>query len=93
MITICLFHQHTQAHVEEFFGTELKALSGNVWSKGGIAFSKSQKIQSCEVTICSFEVSYSKNNMKASLKFEVEQVGGGDICVGGRGYGWVFAGI
>ena len=54
-------------------------------------FSKSEKIQTCEVRLSSFEVSYSKNNMKASLKFEVEQVGGG-LCFGGRGYGWVFDG-
>ncbi|KAJ7742019.1 hypothetical protein B0H16DRAFT_1563872 [Mycena metata] len=73
-----------------FFGDELKPLKGNVWSRGGEhpqrsfgffgggggGLSKSIKQGTCDVTIRSLEVNYSKNNLKCTLKFEVGQVGG-----------------
>ncbi|KAJ7691336.1 hypothetical protein B0H17DRAFT_1133857 [Mycena rosella] len=88
-VTIIEFN--TTAHLESFFGDELKPLKGNLWSRGGVptrgfgffgggggGFSKSVKHGACDVAIRSAEISYSKNNLKCTLKFEVGQVGGGD---------------
>ena len=70
--------QKTQAQVEEFFGGELKDLKGNQWTRGGgPRFAKSLKQGPCDVEIMSFEVNYSKNGMKCSLKFEISEVDGG----------------
>jgi hypothetical protein len=44
---------------------------------GGGGFSKSIKQGSCDVSIRSAEINYSKNNMKCTLKFEVGENGGG----------------
>ncbi|KAJ7473991.1 hypothetical protein FB451DRAFT_1034958, partial [Mycena latifolia] len=87
-VTIIEFN--TAAHLQSFFGDELKPLKGNLWSKGGVptrgfgffgggggGFSKSVKHGTCDVSIRSAEISYSKNNLKCTLKFEVGQVGGG----------------
>ncbi|KAJ7030200.1 hypothetical protein C8F04DRAFT_1222440 [Mycena alexandri] len=87
VVTIIAFNNAT--HIQNFFGDELKPLKGNVWSRGGIpmrgfgffgggggGLSKSIKQGSCDVTIRSLEVNYSKNNLKCTLKFEVGQVGG-----------------
>ncbi|PPQ69336.1 hypothetical protein CVT26_002568 [Gymnopilus dilepis] len=87
---VTIIHFTSQAHIEAFFGDELKPLKGNTWSRGGIpqrafgvgfggygsTFSKSQKLGSVDVSIQSMEVNYSKNNMKCSLKIEVMQQGG-----------------
>ncbi|KAJ6610762.1 hypothetical protein B0H10DRAFT_2224701 [Mycena sp. CBHHK59/15] len=43
----------------------------------GGGFSKSVKHGICNVSIRSTEISYSKNNLKCTLKFEIGQVGGG----------------
>jgi len=85
--------QKTKAEVEEFFGAELKDLKGYQWTRGGgPRFSKSLKQGACDVEITSFEVNYSKNGMKCSLKFEVSEVGGGYWSYGpsqrGSGFGW-----
>ncbi|KAJ6568968.1 hypothetical protein B0H19DRAFT_1256659 [Mycena capillaripes] len=82
--------KNTAAHLQSFFGDELKPLKGNLWSRGGVptrgygffgggggGFSKSIKQGTCDVSIRSAEISYSKNNLKCTLKFEVGQVGGG----------------
>ncbi|KAJ7715378.1 hypothetical protein B0H16DRAFT_500741 [Mycena metata] len=86
VVTIIEFNNAT--YIQNFFGDELKPLKGNVWSRGGIpqrsfgffsgggGLSKSIKQGSCDVTIRSLEVNYSKNNLKCTLKFEVGQVGG-----------------
>ncbi|KAF8318171.1 hypothetical protein DL93DRAFT_2076164 [Clavulina sp. PMI_390] len=64
--------------INELFGDELKPLKGDVWNIGGAPFfTKSKKLGTCEVEIISIEVSYSKNTSKASIKFEVDQIGGG----------------
>ncbi|KDR78721.1 hypothetical protein GALMADRAFT_223970 [Galerina marginata CBS 339.88] len=98
VVTIIQFN--SQAHFDSFFGDELKPLKGNVWSRGGMpqrtfgagfggfgsSFSKSQKLGAVDVSIRSFEVNYSKNNMKCSLKFEVVQQGGGGGCGGYSDY-------
>jgi hypothetical protein len=44
---------------------------------GGGGFSKSIKHGTVDVSIRTAEISYSKNNLKCTLKFEVGQVGGG----------------
>ncbi|KAJ7362955.1 hypothetical protein DFH08DRAFT_921150 [Mycena albidolilacea] len=89
--TVTIIEFNTAAHIQGFFGDELKPLKGNHWSKGGVptrsfgffggggggGFSKSVKHGPCDVSIRSAEISYSKNGMKCTLKFEVEQVGGG----------------
>ncbi|EDR00684.1 uncharacterized protein LACBIDRAFT_333918 [Laccaria bicolor S238N-H82] len=76
--TVTIIHFKTKAQVEEFFGNELKDLRGNRWTRGGGPhFAKSLKQGPCDVQINSFEVNYSKNGMKCSLKFEVSEVGGG----------------
>ncbi|KAJ7726567.1 hypothetical protein DFH07DRAFT_871651 [Mycena maculata] len=87
-VTIIEFH--TAAHLQAFFGDELKQLKGNVWSRGGVpsrsfgffgggggGFSKSIKQGTCDVSVRSAEINYSKNNLKCTLKFEVGQAGGG----------------
>lgn len=82
--------------MSEFFGTEMKGLKGNTWSRGGgPSFAKSVKLGTCDVTVHSLEVNYSKNGMKCSLKFEVHGVGDEDICFGGGGRRgmWVFGGF
>ncbi|KAJ7791771.1 hypothetical protein B0H14DRAFT_3500087 [Mycena olivaceomarginata] len=88
--TVTIIEFNTAAHIQGFFGDELKPLKGNHWSKGGVptrsfgffgggggGFSKSVKHGPCDVSIRSAEISYSKNGMKCTLKFEVGQVGGG----------------
>ncbi|CAK5279662.1 unnamed protein product, partial [Mycena citricolor] len=86
--TVTIIHLTNAAHVRDFFGDELKPLKGNTWSRGGIpqrgfgffggggGLSKSVKQGSCDVEIASAEINYSKNGMKCSIKFEVQQVGG-----------------
>ncbi|KAJ7650898.1 hypothetical protein FB45DRAFT_780155 [Roridomyces roridus] len=85
VVTIIQFN--TAAHLQSFFGDELKALKGNVWSRGGVptgggffrgggGFSKSIKQGTTDVNIRSAEINYSKNNLKCTLKFEVAQAGG-----------------
>ncbi|KAF8185867.1 hypothetical protein K438DRAFT_1919925 [Mycena galopus ATCC 62051] len=75
VVTIIEFN--TAAHLQSFFGEELKPLKGNLWSKGG--FSKSIKHGAVDVSIRSAEINYSKSSLKCTLnlKFEVGQVGGG----------------
>ncbi|KAK7065023.1 hypothetical protein R3P38DRAFT_2595420 [Favolaschia claudopus] len=88
--TVTIMEFNTPAHIQGFFGDEMKALKGNVWSRGGVptrgfgffgggggGFSKSIKQGTCDVTIRSLDVNYSKNSLKCALKFEVAQVGGG----------------
>ncbi|KAJ7193382.1 hypothetical protein GGX14DRAFT_589424 [Mycena pura] len=50
---------------------------GGLFGGGGSTFSKSVKHGTCDVAIQSVEISYSRNNMKCTLKFEVAQLGGG----------------
>ncbi|KAF8888721.1 hypothetical protein CPB84DRAFT_1837606 [Gymnopilus junonius] len=90
---VTIIHFNSQAHIDAFFGDELKPLKGNIWSRGGVpqrtfgagfggfgsTFSKSQKIGAVDVAISSLEVNYSKNNMKCTLKFEVTQLRGGGV--------------
>ncbi|KAF5376958.1 hypothetical protein D9615_007255 [Tricholomella constricta] len=87
---VTIIHFHSQAHIESFFGEELKPLKGNNWTRGGIpartfgggfggfgsTFTKSVKTGAVDIAIRSLEVNYSKNNMKCTLKFEVAQLGG-----------------
>ncbi|KAF7340480.1 hypothetical protein MVEN_01968300 [Mycena venus] len=89
--TVTIIEFNTAAHLQNFFGDELKPLKGNLWSKGGVptrgfgffggggggGFSKSIKHGTCDVSIRSAEINYSKNNLKCTLKFDVGQVGGG----------------
>ncbi|KAL1712321.1 hypothetical protein EV715DRAFT_259603 [Schizophyllum commune] len=82
----------TAGQVADLFEGELKALKGNRWTVGGLptrnfgggffgggpmTMSKSRKTGACDVTVLGLEVSYSKNNMKCTLKFDVNEVGGG----------------
>ncbi|KAF7367765.1 hypothetical protein MSAN_00840600 [Mycena sanguinolenta] len=79
----------TAAHLQSFFGDELKPLKGNLWSRGGVptrgfgffggggGFSKSIKQGTIDVSIRSAEINYSKTSLKCTLKFEVAQVSGG----------------
>ena len=46
---------------------------------GGARFAKSEKIGACDVRIQSMSVQYSANSMKATLKFDVYEVGGGAV--------------
>ncbi|KAG5636926.1 hypothetical protein H0H81_006359 [Sphagnurus paluster] len=90
---VTIIHFNSLAHIQSFFGDELKPLKGNHWTRGGLpsrsfgggffgggfgssTFSKSVKTGAVDVSIRSFEVNYSKNNMKCSLKFDVSQTGG-----------------
>ncbi|KAJ7933065.1 hypothetical protein B0H13DRAFT_1700934 [Mycena leptocephala] len=85
--TVTIIELNTAAHLQSFFGDELKPLKGNHWSRvptrgfgffgGGGGFSKSVKHGTVDVSIRAAEISYSKNNLKCTLKFEVGQVGGG----------------
>ncbi|KDQ11172.1 hypothetical protein BOTBODRAFT_468595 [Botryobasidium botryosum FD-172 SS1] len=66
-------------------------IKGNYWSRGGIpvrapfrfggfggnTMSKSVKQGAIDVRISHIEVNYSKNNMKCTLKFTLNQIGGG----------------
>lgn len=88
--------RQNKVQIADFFGGELKALKGNRWSRGGVpvrtfgagfggfgsTFAKSVKQGSCDVEIRSCDVNYSKNGMKCTMKFEVAQVGGGDVYGG-----------
>ncbi|TFK38758.1 hypothetical protein BDQ12DRAFT_705322 [Crucibulum laeve] len=86
-LTVTIIHFNTQAQISEFFSDELKTLKGNTWTRGGgPSFSKSIKTGACDVTINSFEVNYSKNGMKCTIKFGVEGEGGGGCYFGGRGH-------
>ncbi|KAJ7615249.1 hypothetical protein DFH06DRAFT_1145964 [Mycena polygramma] len=88
--TVTIIEFRNAAHLQSFFGDELKPLKGNLWSRGGVpsrsfgffgggggGFSKSIKQGTCDVSIRSAEINYSKNGLKCTLKFEVGQVGGG----------------
>ncbi|KAJ6605360.1 hypothetical protein DFH09DRAFT_967151 [Mycena vulgaris] len=86
--TVTIIELNNAAHLQSFFGDELKPLKGTLWSKGGVptrgfgsfgrsGFSKPVKHGACDVTVRCAEISYSKNNLKCTLKFEVEQAGGG----------------
>ncbi|KAI5836617.1 uncharacterized protein SCHCODRAFT_02522123 [Schizophyllum commune H4-8] len=83
---------YTAGQVADLFEGELKALKGNRWTVGGLptrnfgggffggghmTMSKSRKTGACDVNVLGLEVSYSKNNMKCTLKFDVNEVGGG----------------
>jgi hypothetical protein len=46
----------------------------------GSTFAKSAKLGPCDVSIRSLEVNYSKNNLKCTLKFEVDEIGGHGHC-------------
>lgn len=46
---------------------------------GGPRFAKSEKIGACDVRIQGMSVQYSANSMKATLKFDVYEVGGGSV--------------
>ncbi|KAH6884306.1 hypothetical protein BKA70DRAFT_1339607 [Coprinopsis sp. MPI-PUGE-AT-0042] len=74
-VTIMDFNQ---AQVFELLGPDCtKNLKGNLWTRGGApTFAKSVKMGMCDLDIHSLNVSYSKNNMKCTLKFEVEDVDG-----------------
>ncbi|KAJ6505838.1 hypothetical protein C8R47DRAFT_1102550 [Mycena vitilis] len=87
--TVTIIEFRNETHLQSFFGDELKPLKGNLWSRGGVpsrsfgffggggGFSKSIKQGTCDVSIRSAEINYSKNGLKCTLKFEVGQVGGG----------------
>ncbi|KAL1658801.1 hypothetical protein GGF50DRAFT_108253 [Schizophyllum commune] len=83
---------YTAGQVADLFEGELKTLKGNRWTVGGLptrnfgggffgggpmTMSKSRKTGACDVTVLGLEVSYSKNNIKCTLKFDVNEVGGG----------------
>ncbi|KAF9517716.1 hypothetical protein BS47DRAFT_1339244 [Hydnum rufescens UP504] len=75
--TVTIIRFHGAAQLEALFGGELKPLKGEKWSiGGGPSFAKSLKLGACDVDIDDLEISYSKNTMKATLKFEVSEVGG-----------------
>ncbi|KAH6905936.1 hypothetical protein BKA70DRAFT_1500148 [Coprinopsis sp. MPI-PUGE-AT-0042] len=67
-----------------FLGPECTSgLKGTLWTKGGgPRFAKSLQVGQCDLRINSLEVNYSKNAMKCTLKFEVEDVDG-DLSRGG----------
>ncbi|KZV68110.1 hypothetical protein PENSPDRAFT_634911 [Peniophora sp. CONT] len=71
------------AQAEEFFresGAKLDTLKGTRWTiGGGPRFAKSEKIGACDVRIQGMSVQYSANSMKATLKFDVYEVGGGSV--------------
>ncbi|KAJ6628397.1 hypothetical protein B0H10DRAFT_2160888 [Mycena sp. CBHHK59/15] len=87
-VTIIEFN--TAAHLQNLFRDELKPLKGIYGARAmsapflslcvfrpfGGGFSKSVKHGICDVSIHSAEISYSKNNLKCTLKFEISQVGG-----------------
>ncbi|KAH7101547.1 hypothetical protein BKA62DRAFT_703305 [Auriculariales sp. MPI-PUGE-AT-0066] len=84
-VTIIDFNRY---QVADFFGDELKALTGFRWSRGGIpqrnfgfmgiggGLSKSQNEGSCDVELRSLQINYSKNGMKCNMKFEVAETYG-----------------
>ncbi|TFY67070.1 hypothetical protein EVJ58_g1856 [Rhodofomes roseus] len=81
--TVTIIEFRTTAAIEDLLGDELKALKGNAWTRGGGPyFSKSIKQGSVDVDIIHLDVTYSKNGMKCSLKFEVEERGGGNHSFG-----------
>lgn len=49
---------------------------------GAPTFAKSIKQGQCDLDILHLDVNYSKNGMKCTLKFEVEEHGGGYTCMG-----------
>ncbi|KAH8118707.1 hypothetical protein DFH11DRAFT_1540827 [Phellopilus nigrolimitatus] len=61
--------------VEDLFGKYFKELKGNRYSVGGIMarFAKGEKIGLVALNINGLSVSYAKNTMKCTLKFEVEE--------------------
>ncbi|RDX46287.1 hypothetical protein OH76DRAFT_1457303 [Lentinus brumalis] len=71
------------SQAEAFFsegGAKLDTLKGTRWTiGGGPRFAKSEKIGACDVRIQSMSVQYSANSMKATLKFDVHEVGGGSV--------------
>ncbi|VDB84520.1 unnamed protein product [Peniophora sp. CBMAI 1063] len=61
-------------------GAKIDTLKGTRWTiGGGPRFVKSEKIGACDVRIQSMSVQYSANSMKATLKFDVYEVGGGSV--------------
>jgi hypothetical protein len=57
---------------------------------GGPSFAKSIKLGACDVEVISADLTYQVNTMKLSVKFNVQQLGGGDHIHGssGFGFGW-----
>ncbi|KZT74608.1 hypothetical protein DAEQUDRAFT_702080 [Daedalea quercina L-15889] len=95
--TVAIIEYRTKAAIEDLFGDELKALKGYAWTRGGAPyFSKSIKQGLVDVDIIQLEVTYSKNGMKCTLKFDVEEHGGGHCSFGpshrasgfGRSFMW-----
>ncbi|KAH9922709.1 uncharacterized protein B0H18DRAFT_1016550 [Fomitopsis serialis] len=81
--TVTIMEFRNMAAIEDLFGDEVKALKGTSWSRGGGPyFAKSIKQGTVDVNIVRLDVNYSKNGMKCSLKFEVEEQGGGCYSFG-----------
>jgi hypothetical protein len=79
--------------VHALFGDELKPLKGNRWTiGGGPSFAKSLKIGPCDVEIHSASLSYQKNGMKCTLKFDVGEVGGDAYPIRGPSMRQTFGG-
>ncbi|KAH6880845.1 hypothetical protein BKA70DRAFT_1411644 [Coprinopsis sp. MPI-PUGE-AT-0042] len=75
--TVTIMH-FDRNQVLSFLGPECTTgLKGTLWTKGGgPRFAKSLQIGQCDLRINSLDVNYSKNGMKCTLKFEVEDVDG-----------------
>ncbi|KAJ2934940.1 hypothetical protein H1R20_g2177, partial [Candolleomyces eurysporus] len=83
--TVTIMH-FNQSQLVEFFGNGLSTLKGNSWTRGGgPRFAKSVKLGQCELIVNSLDVNYSKNGMKCTLKFEVEDKDGMGGCYGPSG--------
>ncbi|KAH6884309.1 hypothetical protein BKA70DRAFT_1339613 [Coprinopsis sp. MPI-PUGE-AT-0042] len=84
--TVTIMH-FDRNQVLSFLGPECTTgLKGTLWTKGGgPRFAKSLQIGQCDLRINSLDVNYSKNGMKCTLKFEVEDVDGGLSRGGLRG--------
>ncbi|KAI5116284.1 hypothetical protein M0805_009935 [Coniferiporia weirii] len=77
--------------VEDLFGKHYKELKGNRFSVGGIAarFAKGEKMGTTALDITGLSVSYARNTMKCSMKFEVEEHSDYDHY-NGFGFGFSF---
>ncbi|TFK28419.1 hypothetical protein FA15DRAFT_584523 [Coprinopsis marcescibilis] len=93
--TVTIIHFDAE-QAAEFFGNDLKGLKGFTWSRGGAPhFSKSEKLGPCDLSLLTLDVNYSKNGMKCTLKFEVEDPESSGICFGSsrRSFGWYLGGL
>ncbi|KAG2023931.1 hypothetical protein CC2G_001533 [Coprinopsis cinerea AmutBmut pab1-1] len=70
--TVTIIHFNS-AQLVDFFGADITKLKGNAWTRGGgPRFAKSVKLGQCDLRVDSLDINYSKNGMKCTLKFEVD---------------------